>query len=322
MNSRQYYVADWIKFLAAVLVIAIHTNLINVFSSALLTILLAYLEALAVPFFFTFSGFFIFRQIQETGNRQVILNELKKYLHLYLLLSVIYLPLSIKGWIFKYSAGYSFLDVILLALRNYLFAGEQNLSWQLWYLLAMIYGLIFLYFYCTHCGEKQNLMIITSILFFVFASFLNRVSNKQILMDTIRNGRLFTAPAYLLIGGLVYKNHNNLIKKWYYGAAVIAVTIIISLVFHIGYSTVSFPAFFSIPWISAWSLSVSGPSRSASLARKASRLFYYSHMYFYALWRFPEKIIQTFLFTVIMCSVFSWLYIGCKNAISIKRNKH
>ena len=311
-----------IKFLAAVLVIAIHTDLIKVFSSALAITIFAYLESLAVPFFFTFSGFFIFKRIQETGNRQVIINELKKFLRLYVLLSVIYLPLSIKGWIFKYSTGTSLTDVILLVLRNYLFAGEQNLSWQLWYLLAMIYGLIFLHFFCTHSGsEKPSLMIITSILFFVFAAYLNQISYKQIMIDTIRNGRLFTAPAYLLLGGLVYKNLNTLIKKWPYGAVVIAAAITISFVFHIGYSTVSFPAYFSILWISAWSLSVSRPVRSASTARKASRLFYYSHMYFYALWISPEKIIQTFLFTVLMCSIFSWLYIYCKNQISIQKNK-
>lgn len=322
LNRRQYYIADWIKFLAAVLVIAIHTDLIKVFSSALAITIFAYLESLAVPFFFTFSGFFIFKRIQETGNRQVIINELKKFLRLYVLLSVIYLPLSIKGWIFKYSTGTSLTDVILLVLRNYLFAGEQNLSWQLWYLLAMIYGLIFLHFFCTHSGsEKPSLMIITSILFFVFAAYLNQISYKQIMIDTIRNGRLFTAPAYLLLGGLVYKNLNTLIKKWPYGAVVIAAAITISFVFHIGYSTVSFPAYFSILWISAWSLSVSRPVRSASTARKASRLFYYSHMYFYALWISPEKIIQTFLFTVLMCSIFSWLYIYCKNQISIQKNK-
>lgn len=69
---------------------------------------------------------------------------IKRICKLYLLWTLIYLPLSIYGFIL---VGMPILKSIAVFFRNILLIGENYMSWPLWYLLALIVavGIIYLF---------------------------------------------------------------------------------------------------------------------------------------------------------------------------------
>ena len=143
------------------------------------------------------------------------------------------------------------------------------------------------------------------------------------------SGRLFTAPAYLLVGGLIYKNQEKLEKHIGIGFALICIAVVFSLIFHLDYSTASIPAYISIPWILSWTMNFKGISKRALIARKVSTIFYYSHMYFFFIWLFAgsafirfeetrDSGIGAFCFTLISCVILSGIFLGFEKHKTVK----
>lgn len=67
--------------------------------------------------------------------------QLIKIIKLYVKWSAIYLPLAIYDY---WHTGISPLKAVILYIRNFLLGGMHYNSWQLWYLLSTIYGLLFI----------------------------------------------------------------------------------------------------------------------------------------------------------------------------------
>ena len=230
------------------------------------------------------------------------------------------------AWFGEFYRGDGILKIGIRAIRNYILIGEQPYSWPLWYLLAMIYGLSALLI----SKDDNKSMILESVLFFIVAIILNHFLAIKIIAWVLGSGRLFTAPAYLLIGGLVYKNREKFEKHSRIGLILICLSVILSLVFHLDYSTASIPAYISIPWILSWTMKFKGASKSALIARKISSIFYYSHMYFYFIWLFSgsaflrfeqtrDSGIEAFGFTLGMCIIFSAILLLVKGLIILWR---
>lgn len=141
-----YASVDVAKFLCALFVVMIHVspfgwqppgsalNLLNFGMSQ-------YLARLAVPMFFAFSGYFLYR---KTLLQEFSLTPTKKYvwklLKLYLIWSAIYLPLCVKG-ILSDKAG-AFHGVLAYAHR-FVMSGSYL---QLWYLNAAIVAVLLISF--------------------------------------------------------------------------------------------------------------------------------------------------------------------------------
>lgn len=135
---KEYKVLDIMKFAMAIVVVAIHTRPELSFKSTFIRELFEALYSIAVPFFFMASGFLLFRKIELPLNKEGevrIKSYLKRMCKLYLVWTIIYLPLTIYGF---YLDGIPVLKAIAIFSRNFLLVGENFMSWPLWYLLALI----------------------------------------------------------------------------------------------------------------------------------------------------------------------------------------
>ena len=86
------------KFVRAIVVVAIHTRPELSFKSTFITELFEALYSIAVPFFFMDSGFLLFRKIELPLNKEGkvrIKSYLKRMCKLYLVWTIFYLPLTI-----------------------------------------------------------------------------------------------------------------------------------------------------------------------------------------------------------------------------------
>lgn len=98
---KEYKGLDIMKFVMAIVVVAIHTRPEMSFNSSLARQIFEAIYSLAVPFFFIASGFLLFRKISlpltEEGEQR-IKSYLSRMCRLYLVWTIIYLPLTIYGF--------------------------------------------------------------------------------------------------------------------------------------------------------------------------------------------------------------------------------
>lgn len=137
---------DIFKFIAAVLVITIHTDPLVEISESANFVLVHIIARVAVPFFIVCTGYFIGKRIVFESNRisnlkdarLFILKSSWKIFKLYLLCSVIYLILSISDWI---ATGWFSLWAFVDWGIAFFLSGS---FYHLWYLMEVCYALLFL----------------------------------------------------------------------------------------------------------------------------------------------------------------------------------
>lgn len=129
---------DCVKLVLAFFVVATHTSPQIIFDSAIVRNVLHEIFHLAVPLFFIFSGFFLWRNIAEKNKKEKlgrIYGWILRIIKLYLVWSLIYLPYAVYGFVVDHQ---SFVKSIAVYVRNLLLVGENYYSWPLWYLLGMV----------------------------------------------------------------------------------------------------------------------------------------------------------------------------------------
>ena len=134
-TRKEYNFIDILKFVLAVLVLLIHSNLDRTITSPLLRI--------AVPMFFIISAYFFFRKIAKTDSKEqqnkVFARFVQRNLLLYLLWTAIQLPMIIYAR--RYYENF-FFGGLLLMLRNFLFGNSFTGSW---YIVASVIGVMLVY---------------------------------------------------------------------------------------------------------------------------------------------------------------------------------
>jgi len=202
----------------AVAVVAIHTNPLADCRNESLLKVYELLVNTAVPFFFIASGYVLAIKMKwpdaldEDADIARILKQLRKIVQMYLLWTVIYLPLAV--WHFV-SAETSPIKAVVIYIRGFLLVGEQYNSWPLWYLLSTIYALLVIYFiFVTKKATIRN-MIWLSIGSSIISVGLTQLANyegnlpsllhvfQKIIMLSIYNGRIFRGLIYIPIGMLL-----------------------------------------------------------------------------------------------------------------------
>lgn len=142
---KEYKGLDIMKFVMAIVVVAVHARPEMAINSSVVRQIIDAIYSLAVPFFFMASGFLLFRKISlpltEEGEQR-IKSYLARICRLYLVWTIIYLPLTIYGF---YIDGLSPIKAGVVFLRNILLVGENYMSWPLWYLLALIVSVGIIY---------------------------------------------------------------------------------------------------------------------------------------------------------------------------------
>lgn len=218
-KETNYKLIDLLKFICAFLVVGIHTRPLQAVNGVLDKIYNYDIANYAVPFFYACTGYFLI--VKAKGDISTRLRQnIRKILRLYLLWSVIYLPLTIYGWF--YEGNFSLIYVIQ-CIRNYLFVGENFYSWHLWYLNGLVFALLLIWFLSRrNITCKQMLKI--GVVFYITGILLNVLHDLQNyfpflitlpikgyfkLFVTTRNG-LFESFIFVVMGICIAKVRNSL----------------------------------------------------------------------------------------------------------------
>lgn len=184
---------DAFKWLAAFLVVAIHTSPLESiwpYGDFLLTRIAA---RLAVPFFFMLTGYFTV-QVKKTE---------KKLFLLYLGVTCLYLPVQI----YKYMGGETFTAGRIL--KDIFFDGT---FYHLWYLPACMLGLALMTL-LLKCG-KENAVAISILLYVIgllgdsyfglvrLSPILSKVYDGMFTCFSYTRNGIFMAPLFLILGRL------------------------------------------------------------------------------------------------------------------------
>lgn len=142
-NSRNIAI-DIFKFIAAVMIVAIHCSLFSDINETLNFAFCHVLFRLAVPFFAVCSGYYLADRLSFTNdrcektvrNKKVVFTFLIRNLKLYIVWSVIYLVILIPNWIDSgWFSAWAFVDwgIAFITSASY---------YHLWYLLFLVYAFV------------------------------------------------------------------------------------------------------------------------------------------------------------------------------------
>jgi len=122
---------DVCKLFMSVCVVAIHTHPLAGCSNRLLLKLYVALVNCAVPFFFISAGCFLGLKLKDSKpehNLKPVLQYLRKILRMYLMGTLVYLPLTVIGFRMDQM---TFLPAARQFLQNVFFVGVNYVSWHL-----------------------------------------------------------------------------------------------------------------------------------------------------------------------------------------------
>lgn len=202
-KDKSYAGIDYFRFIAALLIIAIHTSPLAPFSEIGDFILTRIVARLAVPFFFMTSGFFLISRYTYDNRR--LKKFLKRTAFIYAAAILIYLPVNI------YNDYFSMDQLLPNMIKDLVFDGTM---YHLWYLSASILGAVIAWHLVKKAGYPKAL-IVTGMLYLVgifgdsyygvlenaagFNSFYQLIFQ---ISDHTRNG-IFFAPVFFVLGGCI-----------------------------------------------------------------------------------------------------------------------
>ncbi|OBR63613.1 hypothetical protein A7K91_06600 [Paenibacillus oryzae] len=137
-SKRQYGGVQYMRVIAALLVVAVHTGPLLSWGEDADFWLTGALARLAVPFFFMASGFFFFRKVSgnTAADFSLLLGYLRKVALIYVAAILIYLPFNAYKGDFKGELSAA------VVIRDLLMDGT---FYHLWYLPALIFGMAIVY---------------------------------------------------------------------------------------------------------------------------------------------------------------------------------
>ena len=219
--NKNYTGIDYFRFIAALLIIAIHTSPLASFSETGDFILTRVVARVAVPFFLMTSGFFLISRYAYNNNKLWVF--VKKTALIYGIAMLIYIPINLYNGYFK-------MDGLLPnIIKDIIFDGTL---YHLWYLPASIVGAVIAW-YLVRKFDYQVALSVTFILYFVglFGDSYYGVSERIGLLnglynlifqvsDHTRNG-IFFAPIFFVLGGLIADNRRKItFRKSIYGFGI------------------------------------------------------------------------------------------------------
>lgn len=337
-NKRQNFNSiDLAKFIASIFVVCAHTQISSVIHIQPIKELFDTIFEASVPFFFVSSGFLLyhFSSSDENLTKRAGKTALK-FAKIYLLLTALYLPLTVIGY---YTKGLSPLNAAIDFVLTFLFAGENYYSWQLWYLLAAAVGMVLIYLLLKMKLKAEQIFAFSAVMF-VLGNVLNFLHASganigfvelyfKIFLRT-RNG-LFVGVFWLSLGLLIAK-YQDKIKTTVYAAFFTVGTagIMIDSLHALDYFKNAFLVLFCFG-VFGLVLRMKIPKSEAvsKKLRNLSSLIYYVHMYFVALFRLvifrsqgdEYNCILLFVCVFALSLAASWVYLNIKTTITSKHGK-
>lgn len=202
-RNKSYTGIDVFRFISALLVIAIHTSPLISFNEMADFIMTRIFSRIAVPFFFTTSGYFLITRYSR--NYEKLLKFIKKTALIYVIAIVIYLPINI------YNSYFDMENLLPNIIKDLIFDGT---FYHLWYLPASVLGAVIAQILIKKFGYKISLTtgIILYFLGLFGDSYYGITAKIPILkgfydlsfqiFDYTRNG-IFFAPIFFIFGGYI-----------------------------------------------------------------------------------------------------------------------
>ncbi|WMJ88116.1 serine racemase VanT catalytic subunit [Anaerocolumna sp. MB42-C2] len=217
--KENYDGLDYFRMIAAFLIVAIHTSPLTSLNTTADFVFTRIIARVAVPFFFMVTGFFILSGLLKEssyirGEKDIInpdRSPLKKYLNkttvLYGIAMLLYIPVNLYNGYFKQN------NMFLRLVKDILFNGTM---YHLWYLPAVILGVILVYFLIKISKGTSSMLLLISILLYLIGllgdSYYGITSSIPVLkdfydllfqlFDYTRNG-IFYAPIFLVMGACI-----------------------------------------------------------------------------------------------------------------------
>lgn len=178
-NKLNYQNLDILKYIFAILIMILHLRPFINFSDQLDLVFNNIITRICVPIFFLITGYFVAKKEKE--NENYIKNYIEKMIPLYLIWSLLYLPIiigtivenlpTIQEYISKINVDFLLLIVILVLLLPIIIAISlcyTGIYYHLWYFPAVIFSLLIL----KKWKEKWNIkyLLIISFILLLFGA--------------------------------------------------------------------------------------------------------------------------------------------------------
>ncbi len=206
MVKNEYGNIDFLRIISAVIVIAIHTDPLQSVNSIIIEKIIRLIYEFAVPFFFITSGFFLERnlgRVFEQRNREsIVLLNVKKLFKYYLIWELIYFPLTVVE--FK-SYSYPLLVKFVIFAHDFLFTGKFEWSFHLWYLIASIWAVAFIWI-SFKLRLHSMILDVLAVILFVLATVLQDETGLFNDFNVISVASSIYAKIFGSGGGIVQPN--------------------------------------------------------------------------------------------------------------------
>lgn len=192
MSPSRYYSLDLGKFVAAVLVIMIHTAPLSSFSRLGNAILIQIVCRLAVPFFFLCSGYFLRRKLEKSGTPAIQWSAIG---HCIRSLGSVYLVWT-AVWILCHLLSGADCFYPAAEWVQYIYPGIYQL---LWFMPALLIGEIVLVL-CFRPGRRKNWLLVAAAVFLLqtVAGFGGDYPGAEILRSPLWVGIYYVATGALI----------------------------------------------------------------------------------------------------------------------------
>lgn len=332
VKAKQYAAVDIARYVSALLVVAVHTYPFLEISEEFNTLFIATVCRLAVPFFFTSSGYFFFRKL--TGSHEKDVKKLRRHLfrifRLYLVWTVIYIPYTVWNYA---TTGFDLFSVFALV-RDFFLNGSY---YHLWFLPALILGTVIVY----ERGRKTGIggvLKMGMILYFigylinVYAPIWRTIPYVEVAygffetaIGTARNG-FFFAPIFLALGARLTKGPrpNRNVSAIGFGISFLGLILEVTLYYSMGilenlscmFLSLVPASYFLMNWLLLSKMEykpVYGELRQDSL------LIYVSHILFsrLLLLLLPEAHLVVYLATLSCSSILAYIIIRFKKQVPV-----
>lgn len=245
-SKINYNAVDLVKFIMSMLVVSIHINPFNSYGNPISYWTQNYIARLAVPFFFICTGYFVFRNHDDGKIYSYLLHIIK----LYIVWTIIYLPLIYVKKIEKYSGGIE--DAIEKEVGDLVFKGSYI---QLWYLPAVVYAVFIIHLLIKWNIRTRTILCVSAFTYtlgLMYQSYYGIFKKAPLLdipavhswtkillktIDTTRNGIFF--GMFFVTIGLIFANINIIMS-----AKKAAIGFILSM--FMGYWEIYFLKYFDI----------------------------------------------------------------------------
>jgi hypothetical protein len=227
--KKNYDIIDFMKMVAAIFVVGIHTNPFYSYSMNL-NVLFRIVARLAVPLFFISSGFLIAKKVDLIDSfyekRKYIIHYIKRIIVLFISWYIVNLPFSIYFSVKNKERMIYFVKRYIISV---FITDSYNGGW---YLTATAIGVTIVFLLILRDNSKSNytLLVIISILLFSIAILNSEFYNLKLSSNFLTEIYLFSkkhiqwaltpvvAPMYLSLGILAKKVERKIDKidiKWF-----------------------------------------------------------------------------------------------------------